>query len=88
MKEALDRAIESVPGAVALADGVIERHSWVIPLIYGRTWYSVEGTPIINPNLVSTKQKGNDTANRLDNQENIEKANFEQLNTKLFTDRK
>lgn len=48
-KEALDKAIESVPGAVALVDGVITHHFWWIPYIYGQSYYVVEGTPIIDP---------------------------------------
>jgi hypothetical protein len=52
-KEALDKAIESVPGAVALVDGVITHHFWWIPYIYGQSYYVVEGTPIINPAIAS-----------------------------------
>ncbi|MBL1265820.1 hypothetical protein [Candidatus Methylomicrobium oryzae] len=48
-KEAMDNAIESVPGAVALVDGVITQHSWYIPYIFGQTWIEVEGTPLIDP---------------------------------------
>ncbi|MCX6967266.1 MAG: hypothetical protein NTZ46_05700 [Verrucomicrobia bacterium] len=48
MKEAIDRAIESVPGAVALVDGVLYQKFFWIPYIYGQTAYVVEGTPLIN----------------------------------------
>ncbi|MGZ8942802.1 MAG: hypothetical protein ACXW00_08555 [Methylobacter sp.] len=48
-KEAMDNAIESVPGAVGLVDGVITQYSWYIPYIYGQTWIEVEGTPLIDP---------------------------------------
>ena len=47
MKTAIDRAIESVPGTVALVDGVVSQ-------IYG-SWsmgYMVEGTPLIDPTLL------------------------------------
>jgi len=54
-KEAMDKAIESVPGAVGLVDGVITQHSWLIPCIYGENWIEVEGTPLIDPLLL----KGN-----------------------------
>lgn len=47
MKEATDRAIESHPGAVGLADVTIERGGWYIPFIYGQDKYVVEGTPIV-----------------------------------------
>lgn len=50
-KEALDRAIESTPGAVALQDGVITQKFWWIPYIYGQTSVEVEGTPLIDPRL-------------------------------------
>lgn len=50
-KEALDRAIESTPGAVALLDGVISTKFWYIPYIYGQQSVIVEGTPLIDPKL-------------------------------------
>ena len=53
MKEAIDRAIESVPGAVALVDGVVSSHAWYIPYIYGQSRYLVEGTPLIDPALAT-----------------------------------
>ncbi|MCK9397661.1 MAG: hypothetical protein M0Q44_18985 [Methylobacter sp.] len=51
-KEAMDKAIESVPGAVALLDGVVTTHSWYFPGIYGQNWIEVEGTPLIDPLLL------------------------------------
>jgi hypothetical protein len=51
VKEAMDRAIESTPGAIGLLDGVITSESWYIPYIYGEASYTVEGTPLIDPNL-------------------------------------
>jgi len=56
IKEAIDRAIESVPGAVALLDGVIYAKSWCIPLLYGQNKYVVEGTPLIDPNLIPNQK--------------------------------
>ena len=58
-KEALDRAIESYPGAVALLDGVITHNFWYIPYIYGQQSYIVEGTPLIDPKISPTKSHGN-----------------------------
>lgn len=52
-KEALDRAIESVPGAVALLDGVLTYEWFYIPYIYGESKYIIEGTPLIDPRLRS-----------------------------------
>lgn len=51
VKEAMDNAIESKPGGVALVDGVITRRSFYIPLIYGQDWYEVEGVLLIDPEL-------------------------------------
>jgi len=51
VKEALDRAIESTPGCVALLDGVIYMKFWYIPYIYGKQSATVEGTPLIDPSL-------------------------------------
>src|SRR5690606_22535882 len=50
-KNALDRAIESERGGVALVDGVITRKYFYIPLIYGRDWYEVEGSVLVDPTL-------------------------------------
>jgi hypothetical protein len=56
-KTAMDKAIESTPGAVALADGVITSNAWWIPYIYGQTKFEVEGTPLIDPNIEKTFKK-------------------------------
>ncbi len=45
LKQAIDRAIESYPGAVGLADGVVKSKGWSI-LLYGQNGFIVEGTPI------------------------------------------
>ena len=45
MKEAIDRAIEQYPGAVALTDGVVYQKSWTCFLV-GQNKYIVEGTPL------------------------------------------
>lgn len=53
MKEAIDRAIESYPGAVALSDGVVYSKGWTC-LFYGKNKYVVEGTPVyLNANAQS-----------------------------------
>ena len=51
MKEAIDRAIESKSGCVALVDGVVYQKFWWIPYIYGQHSFVVEGTPLIDPAL-------------------------------------
>lgn len=51
-KEAMDRAIEKVPGAIALMDGVVTQEFFWIPYIYGQSKFVVEGTPLIDPILL------------------------------------
>ena len=57
-KEAIDRAIESTPGAVALVDGVLTYKNFYIPYIYGEMTYVVEGTPLIDPAFASVDELG------------------------------
>lgn len=52
-KEAVDNAIESIPGAVALLDGVITSSTWYFPYVYGESTIEVEGTPLIDPSLTN-----------------------------------
>jgi hypothetical protein len=91
-KEALDRAIESVPGAIALVDGVITSHWWYIPYIYGRSWYVVEGTPLINSDIASTKSMGDYMVSKLDKEGNVKEFNvvdkgyYENLRSKVIED--
>ncbi|MFH1673322.1 MAG: hypothetical protein ABIF87_07855 [Pseudomonadota bacterium] len=56
LKEAIDRAIEDVPGAVALVDGVVTFEHWYIPLIFGQQSYVVEGLPLIDRSLLSGQE--------------------------------
>jgi len=63
MKEAVDRAIESVPGGVALLDGVLYHKWFYIPPLYGQSWYVIEGTPLIDP---AQKTSSSDTSGRSD----------------------
>jgi hypothetical protein len=55
IKTAVDKAIESVPGAVALLDGVLSQKAWSI-IIFGQNGFVVEGTPLIDPALASHAQ--------------------------------
>lgn len=65
-KEAMDRAIQSAPGAVALLDGVIYMRFWWIPYVYGQQSYIVEGTPLIDPSLASAWDYGQYVVTYLD----------------------
>lgn len=49
MKEAIDRAMASVPGCVALADGAIYLQNYYWLLVAGAVRYVVEATPVIDP---------------------------------------
>jgi hypothetical protein len=71
IKEAVDRAIEKVPGAIALLDGVVYAKGWWIPYIYGESSYAVEGTPLIDPKLVASKLPSNYIVSRLDKKGNV-----------------
>lgn len=45
LKEAIDKAIEQCPGAIALADGVV-KSKFLYFFFYGQNSYIVEGTPL------------------------------------------
>ena len=48
MKEAIDRAIEAVPGGIALVDGVVSA-SWFWVILGGQSKISVEGDVLVDP---------------------------------------
>lgn len=50
IKQAIDKALQSIPGAVALVDGVVYYKSWWA-ILYGQLIYIVEGTPLIDPSV-------------------------------------
>lgn len=53
LKEAIDRAIQSVPGCVALVDGVLYHESgWFV--VGGWGSFVIEGTPLIDPKLTAS----------------------------------
>jgi len=47
-KEAIDRAIEATPGAVALTNVVVRYGGWYIPLIYGQQFVEVKGDAVVD----------------------------------------
>jgi hypothetical protein len=49
-KEALDKAIQNVPGCIGLVDGVLEHEYF--SFLFGYTEYRVKGTCLIDPNLL------------------------------------
>ncbi len=89
LKEAIDRAIESIPGAVALVDGVITAKSWYIPYIFGKNSFVVEGTPLIDPSLVSVEGQSDYIVSKVDEEGEVEaiqyisKGEYEDLKKKL-----
>jgi hypothetical protein len=89
IKEAIDRAIESVPGAIALLDGVVTAKGWWIPYIYGESAYVVEGTPLIDPKLLAAKLPSNYIVSKLDKRGNVKeteyvsRAEYESIKKKL-----
>ena len=91
IKEAIDRAIESVPGAVALLDGVVTQKAWWIPYIYGQSMFLVEGTPLVDPALnvsanlpsyffVRAARDGSTSVHKLSS------ASYERLRRRHFSD--
>jgi len=76
MKTAIDKAIESVPGAIALLDGVLSQQSfWVI--LFGQYGYIVEGTPLIDPALAGHSQlPSNRIISRLDKKGNVVETKY------------
>jgi hypothetical protein len=76
VKEAIDRAIESVPGAVALLDGVVMSHYFYIPYIYGKQAYVVEGTPLIDPQLAAGQLRSNFIFAKLNKDGNVQELRY------------
>ena len=52
LKEAVDRAIETTPGCIALVDGVVYAKFWWA-ILYGQQSFLVEGTPLIDKSLAN-----------------------------------
>lgn len=74
IKEAIDRAIESVPGGVALVDGVVSVQSWW--LIFGMTSYVVEGTPLIDKSLAAAELESKYMTATLDKKGNVKEFRY------------
>lgn len=84
LKEAIDMAIESTPGCVALMDGVVSSKAW-FAVFYGQSMYIVEGTPLIDPSSASIDSMPEYMALNMDKDGNITK---EELNKEEFELRK
>ena len=76
IKEAIDRAIESVPGAVALVDGVVTQKSWYIPYIFGKSSFVVEGTPLIDPSMASAERASNYIVSKMDESGEVQELRY------------
>jgi hypothetical protein len=57
IEEAVDRAIETIPGGVALIDAVVESKFFWIPYIYGHVGYMIEGNVLVDPKLVAMNEQ-------------------------------
>lgn len=62
IETAVDKAIEKVPGAVALVDVVLKDKRFYIPYIYGQLAFIVEGTALIDPKLISNADELEDSS--------------------------
>ena len=48
IKNAMDCGLQTVPGAIAMVDGVVYQQDLIIiPFLYGQTNYIVEGNPLV-----------------------------------------
>ncbi|MDA3833194.1 MAG: hypothetical protein PF495_07330 [Spirochaetales bacterium] len=72
IKEAIDRAIEGVPGGVALVDGVLSQNSWYIPYIYGQNSIIVEGSVLFDPTFATSSLPDPYMIARIDQNGNLE----------------
>ena len=83
MKQAIDNAIQSVPGCVGLLDGVVYYKWFYIPYIFGKESYFVEGTPLIDPSLKGPSSKINflrlDKSGNILEKKYITKAEFKKI---------
>lgn len=57
LKEAIDQAVQSVPGAVSLVDGVIYHYNLPTWPFYFENGYIIEGTPLIDPKLAASHEE-------------------------------
>lgn len=57
IEDAVDEALESVPGAVALIDAVLRERFFYIPYVYGQQAYIVEGSVLIDPKLADVNDE-------------------------------
>lgn len=55
IEDAVDDAIEKIPGGIALVDAVVRYRSFSIPFIYAQAGYIVEGSVLIDPKLIDPK---------------------------------
>ncbi|GHV74819.1 hypothetical protein AGMMS49940_21210 [Spirochaetia bacterium] len=53
IEDAVDNALEKVPGGIALVDAVLRSKSFYIPYIYGQGGYYIEGTVLVDPTLTA-----------------------------------
>ena len=60
IEDAVNQAIEKVPGGVALVDAVVRYREW--SFLYGQVGYTIEGTVLVDPSLAYLNgHKGEDT---------------------------
>jgi hypothetical protein len=57
IEEAVDKALEKVPGGIALVDAVLKSKFFWIPYIYGNSGYMIEGSVLMDPKLVSVDEQ-------------------------------
>jgi len=75
MKEAIDNALEKVPGAVALVDGVLYQRMYIF-ILYDQVGFIIEGTPLIDPSLAKGPLPSSHMICRLDGSGKVEEFSY------------
>jgi copper chaperone CopZ len=56
-ENAINNALQKIPGAIALVDVTFKERLFIIPFIYGKEGYYIEGTVLIDPKLALTDKE-------------------------------
>jgi len=93
IEDAVDEALEKVPGAVALVDAVLRSRMFYIPFIYGQEGYVVEGSVLIDPKLAvvddnaeTTFYQGYFDKNKEFKISKLDKETFDEMQVKYSVD--
>jgi len=57
IENAIDNALQKVPGAIALTDAVLKQKAFFFPFIYGKYGFYIEGNIIVDPKYTLTDEE-------------------------------